>query len=85
MSNVVIVEDRVVLAWQKYNTEISFKNNYRLRSVGRFTYSGEDFLFRTLFVQQHWPCQDNVTLKLVRAAIVAVEKQYVFHTLSVCW
>jgi len=50
MSNAVIVKDRVVLDWQKYNTEISFKNNYRLRSVGRFTYSGEDFLFRTLFV-----------------------------------
>ena len=35
-------------------------------------------------MKQHRPCTYNVTVRRVRATILAVEKQCVLHILSVC-
>jgi hypothetical protein len=37
-----------------------------------------------IHIKQDRQCMYNVTLKYIRATIVAVEKQYVLYILSVC-
>jgi hypothetical protein len=49
-----------------------------------FTKFLADTLKTQLQTESHYTCTNNLTLKRVRATIVAVEKRKVLHILSVC-